>query len=263
MKKENSKEKKNKNIYKVIFIIRIILIAVVIYCLIHIALWFTENKKNAEILAEITDSSIIDTTTIQIPVNENVLDEVTTHTLNFDNLFSTNDSTVGWLTVPNTTIDYPVVKAQDNSFYLNHSFDKSQNSAGWVFADYRNKFDNTDKNIIIYGHNRKDSSMFATLSNTQSSEWYNNTDNKYITFITPETTHIYEVFSTYTIKAEEYYLTTVFDDDETFLSFLNTLKSRSIHDFGVSLSAEDQILTLSTCDATGRSRVIVHAKKIL
>lgn len=82
-------------------------------------------------------------------------------------------------------IDYPVVQASDNSFYLTRSFDKSKNSAGWIFADYRNKLDGTDKNIILYGHNRLDNSMFATLNNTQKESWYNNPENKYITYTTP------------------------------------------------------------------------------
>ena len=61
--------------------------------------------------------------------------------------------------------EYPVVKGTNNSFYLNHCFDKSNNSAGWIFADYRNKFDNTDKNIVIYGHNMRDGSMFGSMLN--------------------------------------------------------------------------------------------------
>ncbi len=250
---------------KFLLIFRIVLIIIIICCLIYILLWYIDNKKNANILAEVTDSGIIDTITIQIPddtVDTAETKEITAYELDFNKLLSTNDSTVGWLTVPNTSINYPVVQASDNSFYLSHSFDKSKNSAGWVFADYRNKFDNTDKNIIIYGHNRKDSSMFATLKNTQQSNWYNDSNNKYITFSTPTDTHVYEIFSVYTIKSETYYLTTIFDNDENYLDFLNTLKSRSIHDFGTTLDTNDQILTLSTCDSTGKSRVVVHAKKI-
>ena len=85
--------------------------------------------------------------------------------LDFNKLFSVNNETVGWISVPNTSINYPVAKTNDNSFYLNHSFDKSKNTAGWIFADYRNSFNGQDKNIIVYGHNRMDSSMFATLKN--------------------------------------------------------------------------------------------------
>ena len=232
-----------------------------------------ENKKSANILKQVTNSSIVDTITIKVPIeNEKIEDtnnnstsstEITTYKLDFNNLLSLNNSTVGWIHVPNTSVDYPVVQHSDNKFYLTHSFDKSYNKAGWIFADYRNKFDGTDKNIILYGHNRLDSSMFATLANTQKSDWYNKPENKYITFTTPNATSVYEVFSVYTIKSETYYLTKYFENDSSYLNFLDTLKNRSIHNFGVSLEAHDSILTLSTCDSSGKSRVIVHAKKIV
>ena len=213
---------------------------------------------------QIAESSIIDTVYIEISNEDDTeTTQIPVYELDFEKLFEINRSTVGWIKVPNTTIDYPVAQSSDNSFYLTHSFDKSWNSAGWIFADYRNKFDGTDKNIIIYGHNRMDSSMFATLSNTQKSEWYNNPTNKYITFTTPEKTYVYEVFSVYTIKSETYYLSTDFANDNAYLEFLNTIKKRSIHDFGVTLFSFDSILTLSTCDATGKSRVILHAKQIM
>jgi len=267
MKSKHSKEKRKIN--KFILIFRIISIIIIVYCLVYIYLWYMENKKSADMLAQITDSSIIDTVTIQVPVdtespepNTNTT-EITTYKLDFNNLLSVNNSTIGWIHVPNTSVDYPVVQHSDNKFYLTHSFDKSYNKAGWIFADYRNKFDGTDKNIILYGHNRLDSSMFATLSNTQKSDWYTNPDNKYITFTTPSGTSVYEVFSVYTIKSETYYLTTYFENDSSYLKFLETLKNRSIHNFGVSLDSNDSIITLSTCDSSGKSRVIVHAKKII
>lgn len=265
MSKSHTKD--NRILRKILLLIRIICIIVIIVCLIYISQWYMENKKNASMLNELTDNSVKGTVTIELPEdNNNEQDEKTTkiqvYELDFDKLFSVNSNTVGWITVPGTSINYPVTQASDNSFYLNHSFDKSKNTAGWIFADYRNKFDKTDKNIIIYGHNRVDTSMFATLKNTQKANWYNEKNNKYISFITPNETQIYEVFSVYTIKMESYYLQTDFYNDQEYLDFLNTLKSRSIHDFGTELNENDKILTLSTCDSTGKSRVILHAKKI-
>ena len=268
MKAKHSKEKRNNN--KLILIFRIISIIIIICCLTYIYFWYLDNKNNAKMLEKINTASIIDTSTLEIPIiNENTETEnntatITTYTLNFEELMLLNKSTVGWISVPNTSINYPVVKHSDNSFYLNHSFDKSYNKAGWIFADYRNKFDGSDKNIIIYGHNRMDNSMFATLSNTQKKNWYTNPNNKYITFNTPDgNICVYEIFSAYTIKSETYYLSTTFQNDDIYLDFLNTLKNRSIYNFGVNLNSNDKILTLSTCDSSGKSRIIVHAKKII
>ena len=166
-----------------------------------------------------------------------------------------NMDTVAWIKVEGTDIDYPVVQSKNNDYYLNHSFDKSSNGAGWVFADYKNKFDGTDKNIVVYGHNRRDGSMFSSLKNILNVEWYNNDDNKYVTFITDTE------FSIYQTENEDYYIKTSFSENE-FYSFLQTIKNRSIKNFNVDVNENDSILTLSTCANDNKYRVVLHAKKI-
>ena len=105
--------------------------------------------------------------------------------------------------------------------------------------------------------------MFATLKNTQTQEWFENKNNHYITFTTPTETQVYEVFSVYKIKTESYYITTSFTNDNSYSEFLNTLKGRSIYNFGTNLTSDDKILTLSSCDSSGKYRIVVHAKKIM
>ena len=156
----------------------------------------------------------------------------------------------------------PVVQADDNEYYLRRSFDKSYNLSGWAFADYKNKFDGTDKNIIIYGHNRRDNIMFSPLINIVKPEWYDNDENRYVSFITEEKESIYEVFSVYQTEVEDYYIQTEFNSAEEYKEFLDTLKSRSQKDYGVEVSENDQILTLSTCGNNSKYRVILHAKKL-
>ena len=168
----------------------------------------------------------------------------------------------GWLTVKSTKINYPVVQYRDNDFYLTHSFDKSYNSAGWIFANYINRFDGTDKNISIFGHNRRDGSMFCTLKDTLKKEWYTNSENYYITFDTSHGMEIYKVFSNYQIEAESYYITNDFADDAEYETFLNTIKNRSIYNYGTEVSAHDSIITLSTCANDNTYRVVLHAVKI-
>ena len=92
---------------------------------------------------------------------------------------------------------------------------------------------------------------------------YNDENNKYISFITEQGEEKYEVFSIYQIEAEDYYIQTKFNSTKDYLDFLNTLKSRSTKDFQVSLSANDQVLTLSTCGKENKLRVVLHAKKII
>lgn len=201
--------------------------------------------------------------------NEKIKEEIMTninkdsYEVNFEKLKSQNKDTIAYLTVNNTSVDNVVVKGSDNDYYLNHNFDKTSNVAGWIFADYRNRFDGEDKNIIIYGHNMRDGSMFGTLKTALNPDWQNNKENKVVTLITEKGKFKYEVFSTYIIEAEEYYLNTEFASDSEYEKFLNTLKERSNHDFGVSLSTSDKILTLSTCSGNGNKRVVLHARLII
>ena len=83
-------------------------------------------------------------------------------------------NTVGYININNTEINYPFVQGKDNNYYLNHNIYDDYSGTGWIFADYRNKLDGTDKNIILYGHARQDGSMFGSLTNISKKEWYLN-----------------------------------------------------------------------------------------
>ena len=231
------------------YIIELIFIILIIFSSIKIINWYRDNNRNHKILKDLDIYIDLD----KIKEEEEKID--------FKGLKSINKNTVAYLKVNNTKIEIPVVKHTDNSFYLNHNFKREYNISGWVFADYKNKFDGTDKNIIIYGHNTKDGSMFGTLKNVLDKKWYSEKENLNITLITEKEESNYEIFSIYTIKPEDYYITTSFNDGE-FLKFLKKLKSRSINNFNIDLKEEDTILTLSTCSGDGTKRVVVHAKKI-
>jgi len=176
--------------------------------------------------------------------------------IDFKKLKEKNDDTVAWIRVNGTNIEYPIVKTNNNDYYLYHSFDKTKSNAGWVFMDYRNKLDGTDKNIIIYGHNRKDGSIFGSLKNILKETWYDEKDNLEIEFWTENGKEKYQVFSIYEIENEDYYLSTTFDNYD---EYLNKIKNRSIKDFGINLSNESNILTLSTCSSSNKRRIVLHA----
>lgn len=181
---------------------------------------------------------------------------------NFSELKKKNSDTVGWIKVNGTNINYPVVQTTNNDYYLNHSYDKSVNKAGWVFADYRNNFNNLDKNTVIYAHGRVDTTMFGSLKNILKSSWYNDKNNYIIKFSTEKENTLWQVFSVYEIKSESYYITTNFSSNSEFLEFEQTLKQRSKVDFSAELSEKDKILTLSTCKDSKGNRVVMHAKLI-
>ena len=242
MKKSNTKRK----IFAIA--IYIILFASLIYSGIQIYKWKADSNNNNQIIEKVKEEVIVKT-------------EDNTYKIDFGKLKEQNSDSVAWLKVPNTSIDFPVVKAQDNSYYLTRNFEKQQNAAGWAFADYRNKFDGSDKNIIIYGHNRRDGTMFGTLQNILKEDWYNNEENTKITLDTESGENTYQVFSIYKTEVEDYYIKTNFKDDAEYEEFINKLKSRSIKNFNVELTKDDQILTLSTCANNNKYRIVLHAKK--
>lgn len=244
--KIKKKPKKYINI-KLIFIrfIQLVLIATIVWSLSYIIKWLKENKENSKIKSQIDEAVTIDN-------NNN-------YNIDFEKLSNTNSDVVAWLRVNNTNIEYPVVQAKNNEYYLYHSFNKTENGAGWIFADYRNKLDKTDKNIVIYGHNRKDKSMFGTLNKVLEKEWYENEENRKIVLITPEEKCNYEIFSVYKVPNEDYYISTNFRDETEFKSFINNIKSRSVYNFKTEVDENSQILTLSTCGTTSKYRVAVHA----
>lgn len=250
------RRKKNKRYKKVILniIIYMILLFVLIYSGIKIFKWYNDKTNNNKIAEQIKSTVIVE--------DKNEDENKEEYTVDFKKLKEQNNETVAWIKVNNTNVEYPVLRATNNSFYLNHSFDKSKNSAGWIFADYRNKFDGTDKNIIIYGHNMRDDSMFGSLKNILNSAWYDNEENTNITLYTENEKSIYKVFSIYKIESEDYYIKTEFSNDNEFEKFIETLKKRSIKNFNIDISKEDSILTLSTCANNNKYRVVLHAKKM-
>lgn len=181
----------------------------------------------------------------------------------YDELLSLNSDTIGWLKVNNTKINYPVVQAKDNDYYLNHSFYKKYNSLGWIFADYRNTFNILSDNTIIYGHNAINLGlMFGTLDKVLNKSWYTNNSNLTIIFSIKNEVYYWKIFSVYTTKTTNDYLITDFNDKQEYQEFLNMLKARSQIDLETTVKSTDKILTLSTCHKDNNHRLVVHAVKI-
>lgn len=268
------KNKKRDIMYIVIIIILTIMLGFSIYKIIN---WDKDNKKikeqsnMLEHISQITEVIEDDNNNIEIIeqkeeiANENPYwDFIKTPliSVNFDELKKQNPDTVGWIKVDNTNINYPVVKCSNNEFYLNHAFDETWNDAGWIFMDYRNNAVDFNKNTIIYGHSRYDMSMFGTLRNVVKKSWFDNKDNHLIKLSTPTENTMWQVFSTYKIKAEDYYLQTDFLTDNEYQIWLNEMINRSQFEYGLSVSTSDKVLTLSSCFDTKGTRVVLHAKLI-
>lgn len=261
---------------RVINIILIILIllftSLLAYSGYNIYLWYQDNEQIDEQIEQIEEQveveEINDTKTTEIinPVvnkSDPYWDYIKLKLIDvdFNNLKTTNQDTIGWIQVLGTNINYPFVQTNDNKYYLKHQFDKKYNTAGWVFMDYRNNKSDFDKNTIIYAHGRLNKTMFGSLRNVVKKSWYENPNNYIVKMSTETENTLWQVFSTYQIKTTSDYLQIEFDDDAEYLNFLQMLQERSVHDYKVELVPTDKIITLSTCH-NDTDKIVLHAKLI-
>ena len=179
-----------------------------------------------------------------------------------DALTSINPDVVGYLKVNNTNVDYPVVLGTDNVYYLEHNLYKEYDQNGWIYMDFRNSVTSLNDNTIIYGHNMYYSGvMFGTLHRVLNSSWQEDPTNLVISFNTAYETMNWQVFSIYTIPKTSDYLRVSFDDDNDKMDYINMVKGRSKKDYEQEVTANDKILTLSTCTGNN-ARLVIHAKLI-
>lgn len=178
--------------------------------------------------------------------------------LDYQKMFN-NSSIVGELYIPNTELKVPVAQGEDNDYYLNHLLDKSYNTLGSVFLDYRNNVD--DKKIIIYGHNSQDiTTEFHMLENYLDYDYYKRYSDIY--FETINNKYHYKIFSVY-IATNDYQHVNLKLFDASYQKHLDWLLQQSIYDTGVLVNRDDDILILQTCYFEPKdSFLIIAAKKI-
>lgn len=270
------KKRKIKIKWENLTILLIILIctAIFIISIANILKWTIDNKKtdkqteiitNIKVIEEVTDDENTEIIEQPITIDKNApywnFIKMNLIDADFNELKQINKEVRGWIQVNGTNINYPYVQASDNDFYLNHSFDKSSNGAGWIFMDYRNNPQEFDKNTIIYGHGRSNTSMFGTLKNILKSAWFKDSNNYVIKLATEQENSLWEVFSVYKIPTTSDYLQIKFSSDEEFQNFANKLIERSAYNFNTPVNSTDKIITLSTC-WNDEEKVVMHAKLI-
>ena len=180
----------------------------------------------------------------------------------YEKLYEINDEFKGWLMIPNTKVNYPLVHGKDNEFYLTHNFKKEKNAGGGIFisSDNQNPFE--DKNTVIHGHYMKDKSMFGSLHSFKDRNFARENNKFYVT--TKDGAMEYEIFSIYVEKANPEPYSYSFVSDEQYAEFLNTLKNKSNFDMGVTnLTKDDKIVTLSTCSYEQKDyRLVLHGRLV-
>ena len=236
-------------------IVRVISLIVLIASLCVLAVYIIGDLRDAK-----TEDDIKGLKGNDVKVPE-VLDE-------YAGLYAENSDTIGWLKIDGMTIDYVVMQAPDEiNKYLRHDFYGKDSPRGCLFVDEYCDIFNSD-NIIIYGHNMKDGSMFGTLDSYADESFY--AEHKIIRFDTIYEKHSYEVVAAIStsIPAKDedvfrYYEYTSSNDEETFLDYADFIEKNKLYDTGVEINPGDKLLTLSTCAYhTTDGRFVVVARQI-
>jgi sortase B len=185
----------------------------------------------------------------------------------FTSLYEENPDIVGWLSIEGTKIDYPVMQNEDDEYYLHRNFYGEEDKYGCLYV--RNSADvfTPGTNIIIYGHNMKDGSMFGTLKNYQRKDYYK--EHPTISFDTLYEERTYQIIAVFYSqvyntddKVFKYYQFYQADTKEEFDNFYNNIKALSLYDTGIDAKYSDTFITLSTCSyQVEDGRFVVVAKK--
>lgn len=240
--------KKNKrNNIKVIIVSLVILI--ILGLIFSIFIYVNENKKD----------NISEHDKINISDTENDLEDVISEQiiLNYQKQFNNTDI-IGELEIPNTNLKVPVAHTIDNEFYLNHLIDKSPNTIGSVFLDYRNRVN--DRKIIVYGHNSQNIyTDFRVLENYLDWNYYLNHSDIY--FRTMDKRNHYLIFSVYVATSDYRYINLEFTNDQ-YGYHLQYLKEQSVYETGINVDGDDEIIVLQTCyyNPMGSYLIIVGKK---
>ncbi len=256
MKNEKAKHSKNvknnkaiKIICIIIFIIGIVLLSLYIY---------NSYKQNYQ---HVLDS---------IKIDENDITETKTERmLQLEELKKQNDEIVAWLDIPETKINFPVLQAADNDYYMTHTYNKEYSKDGSIFLDKEYKWEPPSSNLMIYGHNNKNGNMFQELLKYQEEKYYK--EHPTIRFTTVQEDATYDIiaafFSRVYYKNEKdvfrYYFFINAQNEAEYNDFVNNSKKASIYDTGKTATFGEQLMTLSTCEYSQENgRFVVVAKKI-
>ena len=262
---------KNTKIYILIYWILISLIIIsIVYILKYI---FTNISLKKEIIEE---TNLLNTIEIDESKLENVEEnkereepKETEKVLKVKELRKENQDIVGWLEIENTNINYPVLQGKDNEYYMSHNYKKQKSKNGAIFLDKDYDWNIKSNNLLIYGHNLNNGTMFQELLKYEKESFYK--EHQIINFITEKEEANYEIISV--IKTRVYYKNekNVFryyffinpKSEKEYNEFITNAKKESLYETNKTANYGDELITLSTCSYHVKDgRFAVIGKKI-
>lgn len=266
---ENQKKRKNIILDIILVLLALVIVGTAGYS-IKTYLDIKNSKDDASAIAELTtfdanaNAASPDYGDVVFP--DGILEE-------YKAAYAVNQHLVGWVKIPNTLIDHPVVQCENNSAYLKYDFYRKSNARGTMFMDYRNNLKGNDTSTIVYGHNFYDRTMFSDLEKYESFDFYKSSPVvEFDTIYKKQKWKVFSVFITTATASEDngYVFNYIYPflEGDNYYEFLTELKKRSLYNTMVDVNSDDKILILSTCtrllDNGGRAdgRCVVVARAI-
>lgn len=285
-----------KQVSKILYIVLIVILAAVfIYCGWSLWSYYAEGAKTQEGYNQLSDLRAEGQATVDIPKQEgqSQIDweyllsqddftmpespyvivenpntgERVTMLAEFEELYKINPDIVGWISIEDTNIDYPVVQRKDQTdYYLYRDFYGNQVMRGCLYVREQCDVLMPSDNVIIYGHRMQDDTMFAQLGEYERKSFWQ--EHQYIRFDTLEANHVYQivcVFKTTATMGEgfQYHLFVDAADEDAFNRFWEACQANALYDTGIPVSYGDKLISLSTCEYSQENgRLVVVAKRL-
>jgi len=234
---------------------RKLMILIILFSITFFISFFYYLKIDKEIKSE----QIIKNKLINIAVEPKITDDENKY-INFKELKKINNDIVAWIEIEGTNVNYPIVQGKDNSFYLNHNFERKYNSLGSIFMDYSAVYDFSDKNTFIYGHNTKNGSMFGDLKKYKDEVFFK--EHPFYFIYTPDTTYKILIFSVYIDDAKSDSYKQLFETSDDYNNYIDLITKKSIYKTDIEINkAQDRIITLYTCNSdrgVKTDRLFIH-----
>lgn len=178
--------------------------------------------------------------------------------VNLEALRETNGDVTGWIAIPKTDVSYPVVQTENNTYYLNHTWQKTGSSVGAIFLEQYSNPKLSDFNTLIYGHKMRNGSMFGSLSSYEDMNYWKEHPSVYIA--DDRGVYRYDIFAAYEVGVKEIVYRLDLEEQGLEQEFIRFSLEHSDIDTGIVPDESDRIVTLSTCTGRGHStRWIVQA----
>lgn len=255
------KNKHLKNSKKIKILLLIVLTTIVVLGVTYMSYYLYNNYKTRKDNTEILGNVKINETDITGTKTERMLQ--------LEELQKENEERIGWLEIEGTNINYPVLQASDNDYYLTHNYKKEKSSTGSIFLDKDFDLINGSSNYLIYGHRSKSGLMFEDLMKYAKEDFYK--EHTKVKFTTNKDDSLYEILSVFYsrvyYKSEKnvfrYYYFVNANNEQEYNDFVNNAKKVSLYDTSVTANYGEQLLTLSTCEYSQEDgRFAIVCKKV-